>query len=299
MTEAAVRRSYTYCTELTRVQAANFYQGFRLLPKDKRDGLCAIYAFMRIIDDVTDTPSICDEEDGTSDRSELLDDWSRTVSAIYRDALGRHPILPALHHTVHRYAIPEAHLQTVIQGVATDLHTRRYPTFAELETYCYQVAGVVGLICLHIWGCEDLDASTPLAISCGTAFQLTNILRDVREDADRNRIYLPLEDLNAYGIPEDEFIRGRDSERIGRLLAMEAARAESYFASSRPLLEMVDIDSRGAFAAMYGVYRTLLRRIGADPIRILTNRISLSAAEKLQIVRDSLLFARTGRLTTD
>ena len=182
-----IEQSYQYCLQVARSRAKNFYYSFVLLSAQQRKAMCAIYAFMRYCDDLSDEP-------GASRTA--VDHWRADMEEALQGRFADHPLWPAFHHAVRRFGIPHEYFRQMIDGISSDLEPRRLETFDELYKYCYQVASVVGLTIIHIFG-FDTRSALPLAEKCGVAFQLTNILRDIREDAERGRIYLPAEDLRA------------------------------------------------------------------------------------------------------
>ena len=218
----AVDQSYEYCRRVARSRAKNFYYSFVLLSRQQRKAMCAVYAFMRRCDDLSDEP-------GAS--REALEAWRAEMSEALDGRFSGHPIWPAFRHTVRRFGIPPEYFHEMIDGVLGDLEPRRFETFSQLYRYCYQVASVVGLTCIHIFG-FDTRSALPLAEKCGVAFQLTNILRDIREDLDRARIYLPAEDLRHFGVTESDLRDGAAAIRtqgpLVELMRFEAARARAY-----------------------------------------------------------------------
>jgi 15-cis-phytoene synthase len=264
-----VEQSYQYCVQVARSRAKNFYYSFVLLSAQQRKAMCAIYAFMRYCDDLSDEP-------GAS--REPLDRWRAALDHALDGKYDGHPTLPAFHDTVKRYKIPPDYFHQMIDGVSSDLEPRRVQTFDELYRYCYQVASVVGMTTIHVLGFDSKEA-LPLAEKCGVAFQLTNILRDVREDSERGRVYLPAEDLARFGVKKLE----RSPEFV-ELMRFEAARARGYYKESAPLLGMVHAKSRPALWALIEIYSRLLKKIEASGYDVLSQRISLSAAEKCWIV---------------
>lgn len=270
----ALAQSYRYCERIARRRARNFYYSFLLLPRAKREAMCAVYAFMRFCDDLSDEP-------GAS--IEPLRQWRQTLDRTLGGDPSGHPALPAFLDTVRRYRIPHHYFHEMIDGVSSDLEPRRVGTFDELYRYCYQVASVVGLTTIHIFGYRDPQA-LPLAEQCGIAFQLTNILRDVREDAGRGRIYLPAEDLVRFSVTESALLEGRLTSEVAALLRFEAGRARQYYDASRPLIALADPDSRGALWALIEIYRRLLGRIEASGFDVFSRRIRVPMPEKLWIV---------------
>jgi phytoene synthase len=265
----SLEQSYRHCRAVARRRAKNFYYSFLLLPRDQRNSMCAIYAFMRYCDDLSDEP-------GAS--KEPLERWRTALDHALAGQYDGHPTLPAFHDTVSRYRIPHQYFHEMIDGVSSDLQPRHIRTFDELYRYCYQVASVVGLTTIHIFG-FDSPAALPLAEKCGVAFQLTNILRDVREDLDRGRIYLPQEDLIRFGVSDLQA-----SKQFIDLMRFEAARARGYYQESQPLLGMVHARSRSSLWALIEIYSRLLAKIEASNYDVLSRRIALSSLEKSWIV---------------
>jgi 15-cis-phytoene synthase len=270
----SLEQSYRHCRAVARRRAKNFYYSFLLLPRDQRNAMCAIYAFMRYCDDLSDEP-------GAS--KEPLERWRIALDHALAGQYDAHPTLPAFHDTVSRYCIPHQYFHEMIDGVSSDLQPRHIRTFDELYRYCYQVASVVGLTTIHIFG-FDSPAALPLAEKCGVAFQLTNILRDVREDLDRGRIYLPQEDLIRFGVNDLQA-----SKQFTELMRFEAARARAYYQESQPLLNMVHARSRSSLWALIEIYFRLLAKIEASNYDVLTHRIALSPVEKSWIVVQATL----------
>ena len=279
-----LRDSRQYCLELTKASAKNFYYGLRLLPEPKRSAMFALYAYMRLVDD------IADQEDGRSpaQRAADLDIWR----AHTHDALsGRVPVdcngdarlWSAFMDMARLYRLPARLFDDAITGQQRDLWPERFQTFEQLRQYCYQVAGVVGVASIHIWGFEGGAETESLAADRGIALQLTNILRDIREDAARGRVYLPLEDLAATGVSEEDVLRGRGGEAFRRLMRFQIERAESYYEKSRPLEGRISADARPTLAAMTDIYHRLLRKVAAEPECVLRLRVSLSVWSKLRI----------------
>lgn len=276
-----VEQSYRYCAEVARSRARNFYYSFILLSKPQRKAMYAVYAFMRYCDDLSDNLAL-------SDRAASIAQWSSELNAALAGRFSNHPVWPAFHDAVRRYSIPHDYFHQMIAGVSSDLEPRRVQTFDELYRYCYQVASVVGLTIVHIFGFRSQEALV-LAEKCGIAFQLTNILRDVREDAGLNRVYLPLEDLSRFGVAAEEIAGGKDSLRLRDLLAFEATRAKNYYKEALPLIGMVDSKSRSSLWALIEIYRRLLDRIERSGYDVLHQRIHVPAREKMWIVARGLL----------
>lgn len=247
------------------------------MPHEKRDAMCAIYAFMRRSDDIADSAT------NPAVALEALRRWRATVNAALSGKDSTEPILSALTDTVQRYNIPQQYFHDVLDGAEMDQTTMRYPTFADLYKYCYRVASCVGLIVLPVFGYKNDEALAP-AEACGIAFQLTNVLRDVKEDAQMGRIYLPLEDLRRFGVSEDDIMNARVTTQFLELMKFEAARARESYQKAEPLLNMISPDSRGTLAVMMGIYGGILRKIEQRDFAVFDEKIRLSTAEKLWIV---------------
>ena len=269
-----VDQSYRYCLRVARTRAKNFYYSFVLLSAQQRKAMCAIYAFMRYCDDLSDEP-------GASKAA--VEAWRRDLEEALEGRFTDHPVWPAFHHTVRRFGIPYDYFRQMIAGISSDLEPRCLETFDELYRYCYQVASVVGLTIIHIFG-FDTRSALPLAEKCGVAFQLTNILRDIREDAGRGRIYLPAEDLRRFGVTEDDLRSGNRSQAFVELMRFEAARARAYYNESRPLLELIHPRSRRSLWALISIYSRLLERIEGKNYDVFSRRVRLSLFEKSWIV---------------
>jgi phytoene synthase len=276
-----VGESYAYCEKIARRRARNFYYSFVLLSRERRRAMCAIYAFMRYCDDLSDDETL-------SDRAEAIARWQRDLAAALEGRFSGDPVWPAFHDAVTRYAIPHRFFFEMIEGVSSDLEPRRIRTFDELYRYCYLVASVVGLTIIHIFGFKSADA-LPLAEKCGIAFQLTNILRDVREDAAKGRMYLPEDDLVRYGVSPASLLKGEIPAGFAELMRYEAGRAEAYYQASMPLVALIDPESRSSLAALIEIYHRLLKRIGDAQFDVLSKRIQVPVREKIWIVIHSFI----------
>jgi phytoene synthase len=266
--------SYAFCQRIARTRARNFYYSFLLLSREQREGMCAIYAFMRYCDDIS-------EGEGAS--REGIERWRQDLDCALEGRFGSNLLWPAFHDTVQRYKIPREYFYEMIDGVSSDLQPKQLQTFDELYRYCYQVASVVGLTIIHIFGFESPEA-LQLAEKCGIAFQLTNILRDVREDRENGRIYLPEEDIRKFGAD-----LGVHDERFIKLMSFEAARARAYYDESRPLIALVHKRSRPSLWALIEIYRRLLTRIEGSNFNVLAKRIRVPTWEKLSILASAAL----------
>jgi phytoene synthase len=266
--------SYAHCRAVAKARAKNFYYSFVLLDPDRKNAMCAVYAFMRYCDDLSDEPGATHT---------AMDRWRDALAEALAGRPGSSPVWPAFLDTVERYKIPHQHFHDMIAGVASDLDRHVIRTFAELYEYCYRVASVVGLTTIHIFGFTTPEA-LPLAEKCGIAFQLTNILRDVKEDAELGRAYLPAEDLERFGVTEEELREGTRSERFGALMEFEIARAQRYYRESAPLLNLVQPQAKASLWALITIYSSLLDRIAESHYDVLRRRISLGVTEKVWIV---------------
>jgi len=275
----AIDRSYEYCIKVARSRAKNFYYSFVLLSAQQRKAMCAIYAFMRYCDDLSDEPGATQA---------AIERWRGELSEALQGRFSGHPVWPAFHHTVRRFGIPHEYFFSMIDGVSSDLEPHRIETFDELYRYCYQVASVVGLTIIHIFG-FDTRSALPLAEKCGVAFQLTNILRDIREDAEKGRIYLPAEDLRRFGVPESDLRAGKRNDAFLKLMQFEAARARSYYVESAPLLDLIHPRSRPSLWALISIYSRLLERIEARNYDVFAHRVRLPLWEKSWIVVRALV----------
>jgi phytoene synthase len=280
MTELA--QSYAYCREVARRRARNFYYSFLLLPRPQRDAICAIYAFMRRADD------LCDEPGAAQTARQAIARWRSELEAALEGRYSDCPIWPAFHDTVRRYRIPHEYFFEVIEGVSSDLEPRRFHTFDDLYRYCYQVASVVGLTIVHIFGFRKPEA-LPMAEKCGVAFQLTNILRDIREDLNRGRLYLPQEDLERFGVDEESLRGPEPPQGFDELLRFEIARTRALYAEGRPVLDLIEPQSRPSLWALIEIYSRLLDRIERAGVAVLQHRVELPLTEKLRIVARAAL----------
>ena len=274
-----LEESYAFCERIARTQAKNFYYSFLLLSRPQRQAMCAMYAFMRYCDDLSDEP-------GANRNS--IERWRAEMEDALDGKLGDHPLWPAFHHTVRRFGIPHQYFRDMVDGVASDLEPRKMETFDELYRYCYQVASVVGLTIIHIFG-FDTRSALPLAEKCGVAFQLTNIFRDISEDAGRDRVYLPAEDLRRFGVTVEDLRTGNRNEAFLRLMRFESARARAYYDESRPLLDLVHQRSRPSLWALIAIYSRLLERIERSNYDVFRRRVRLSPIEKSLIVVRALV----------
>lgn len=296
-----ISKSYRSVAKISRRSGSSFYRSFWLLPPRKRRAMCALYAFARVTDDLGDR-----DAPARLRRTQL--DWWRRVTAlnmigedeidelILPDELGREDladggqlrrtaaeVLPAMRDTLIRYQMPSRYLLEIIDGVLADQQKTRFDTYEQVEHYCYLVASAVGLACLHIWE-FDGDIPEAAAIDCGLAFQWTNILRDIAEDAGRGRIYLPRQHYQRHGLSEDDVLQLRRDDRLRHLIVEEVARTERLFDSGWRIWDSLHPDGKPMFSMMWRTYRRLLSRIAERPGDVMTKRIGLSRGEKWGLV---------------
>lgn len=273
-TDPSLREAYAHCQEITRRASSNFYYAFRLLPPERREALFALYAFCRFVDDIAD-------DDRRAHPADLLGRWREELDVVYG---GRpsHPIGIALSDAARRFPLDKKHFLELIDGVQMDLTRRRYDGFDELYQYCYRVASTVGLLCIEIFGYHNPSARD-YAVDLGIAFQLTNILRDVMEDGERGRIYLPLEDLRRFDCREEDVLSRHYSPRVGALMAFECGRARAYYLRASAALAPEDRASLGAAEAMRLIYMRLLNRIEARHFDVFGTKVTVPRYEKLTL----------------
>jgi len=290
--------SFDYCRRVTRTQAKNFYYGLKLMPQPKRSAMFAVYAWMRTADDLADEPGRHDE------KTQRLEAFGRQTMAAIDPNTGLSEgflsisigigvggqadlIWPAVRKTMQDYHVPGRYLQEMIQGQLLDQHKTRYDNFDQLYDYCYKVASVVGLVCLSVWGYSGGQATEKLAQYRGIALQLTNILRDVVEDARRGRVYIPTDELVRFGFDPgsfaDQLLTGEPDSAFDALMAFQTARARRYYEMSADLESHIDPACRPTSWAMMRIYDRLLRKITRRPRSVLTGSVSLARTEKLCI----------------
>ena len=302
---AQLTMAYSVCRGITRTNAKNFYYAFLVLPKRKRQALCAVYAFMRRCDDIADDASL-----SLGERRFKLDTWLDALHRVQQGQPSDDPILLALTDAQRRCTIPAGLLDELAMGAAMDVVdpetgsqtaeasvlaraavpglTVQYQTFDDLKVYCYRVASVVGLVCIHIFGYRD-PAAEPLAEQCGLAFQLTNIIRDVQEDAGMGRVYLPEEDLAKFGVSAAELLSTPDAARFRPLLALEADRAREFYQAGEQLSAYISEDSQPALWVLVNIYRKLLEKIAAREYDVFSGKVSLTVSEKLRVLGKGVL----------
>jgi phytoene synthase len=305
---AALDRAYRECRSIAKREAKNFYYAFVALPLDRRNAICAIYAFMRRADDLADDETLPREE-----RRRLLDTWLAAWRQAANGGVTGDPVFLAVRDAIHHFKIPLELLDELVAGVTMDLDHAAlsapsatvggapdtYATFGDLYRYCYLVASVVGLVCIRIFGYRDPRAEK-LAEETGIAFQLTNILRDVAEDAARNRVYLPLDELTVHGVSVESLHHRAPaappsvSERS--LLEAIARRAEVYYRSARELLPLIDPESRPALWVLVSIYHGLLKRIERADYDVFTRRAGVPSLQKIAVLAVGLAWTASARV---
>jgi len=288
--------AYAVCRGIARRSAKNFYYGFLALPSEKRNALCAVYAFMRHADDLSD-----DQQASLEQKRQRLNEWLQATNAVFAGQPTDDPVLMALADAQKHFAIPPELFEKLVHGTSMDLDIQTQGpmpavlcrTFDDLKQYCYYVASVVGLVCIRIFGYEDKKAEF-LAEDCGLAFQLTNIIRDVKEDAGMGRIYIPEEDLQRFSVSPERFSAAELSSPTASpawqpLLEYEADRARRYYESAKWLMELIHEDSRAALWVLVEIYSRLLKKIAARNYDVFTERVSLTLWEKLKVLSRGFL----------
>jgi len=262
-----------YCEDKARQSGSSFYYSFRFLPGDQRRAITALYAFCREVDDVVDECS-----DAGVART-TLSWWRGEVSKIY-EGKPQHPVALALVPVVRQFSLPQEHLMEIIDGMEMDLEHTRYPDFKSLQLYCYRVASVVGLLAAEIFGYTNRQTQK-YAHDLGIAFQLTNIIRDVGEDARRNRIYLPMDELEQFGVNESDILNSNETENFQKLMTFQIERAQRYYQQAIDQLPAVDRKAQRTGLSMAAIYRATLDEVVASGCHVLKERISLTARYKI------------------
>lgn len=272
---AEVQKAFTYCRNITQQQAKNFYYAFLFLPKPKREAIYVVYAFCRYCDDIVD------EGHDIPAQQALLQSWGAELDNCYAGK-PTHIITLALQQVVEHYDIPKQYFEELLSGVAMDLTVQRYATFAELQQYCYRVASVIGLACIRIFG-YTRPGVQDYAYHIGIALQLTNIIRDVREDAERGRIYLPLEDLTTFAYPEAHLLQQHYTTAFVALMEFQQRRALDYYRRAEACLLPGDKAGLIAPEIMAGLYRATLRKIVRRRYNVFQERVRLPTTAKVLI----------------
>jgi phytoene synthase len=282
-----VSEAQAYCTTLTKNSGSNFYYSFLFLPKSRRDAMYTVYAFCKAVDSAVDEPP-----PGSNPKEELRR-WRAELDRVYSGE-PTWPLMTSLAHHAKRLSIPKAYFEELIKGVEMDLETTRYATFEALSLYCYRVASIVGLICLHIFGPTSAHAQD-YAVDLGMAFQLTNILRDLATDAEQGRIYLPQEDLTQFGYAESELLERKESPRLRELIRFEAQRARAYYGKAHDALACLSKKDRRALTVaeiMRAVYSRILEHIEHPEHAVFGPRVRLSTSNRLALAAGVWLRSR-------
>ena len=288
MTSLSVSHAQAYCTALTKKSGSNFYYSFLFLPRKRRAAMYTVYAFCKEIDNAVDEPP------AGSNPQEELRRWQTELKAAYRST-PTFPVTISLANHVKQLSIPQAYFNELIKGVEMDLATSRYASFQDLSVYCYRVASVVGLICLHIFGPTSARAQD-YAVNLGMAFQLTNILRDIGTDAAQDRIYLPLEDLEKFGCTDQSILQRQEHKELRKLLHFEAARAHEYYAKAQVAFESLPAHDQRALTVseiMRAVYFRILQKIEGPKHRIFGPRARLATSRRLVVAAGVWLRSRS------
>lgn len=283
MAESELESSYQRCLDVVRRSGSTFVLAFRTLPRPMFRDMVVLYAFMRHTDDLGDDQAV-----PIAQRRIRLATWEDDLRAALAGNPPRSPLLPALAELALRRSIPAIHLHDVIRGVQTDLDPREFATFADLDQYCYLVAGAVGLCCLPVWGHRGELPREP-ALACGTAFQLTNILRDLAADARQGRVYLPTEDLRRFGVSQQQLAASRFDPQLRPLLEFETSRAWNHYRRALPLYESLDPDGRRIFSSFLELYSSLLREIEKRNFDVFSQPVRLPRWRKATVLLRCLL----------
>jgi len=269
----------SYCRKLTEKSKSNFYYAFLFLPTEKREALEAVYAYCRLVDDVVD------EEAPVQKKLDGIAQWRKELDAVYGDAPPTHPVSERLRAAVQRFAIRREDMEAIIDGCAMDIEKTRYESWEELRLYCYRVASAVGLMCVEIFGYtpSQVDAVRRYAVDLGIALQLTNILRDVAEDAQRGRIYLPADELREFGVSEDELRSGTRSPNFLRMMQFQASRARSHYLRARAAISPYERAKLVIAEIMGDIYYALLEEIEAKQFDVFRGKTTVRRRDKMRI----------------
>lgn len=272
-----VADAYAWCKAYTRERAKNFYYAFAILPEAKRNAIYAAYAFSGHVDDIADELS-----DRAEQERQLAEARARLRACYAGEREG--PLFVALGDAIDRFEIPATYFEELVNGVEMDFTIDRYDTWEDLHRYCYRVASMVGLICTSVFGTRRLPEAESYAVDLGVALQIVNIMRDVREDAERGRVYFPKEDLTASGLTPEDILACRYDERFVALMRRQGERAHAYFARGRRLLPLLDLRSRMCVNVLQGVYAEILDRIERRRYDVLSRKVALSGREKFAAI---------------
>jgi phytoene synthase len=273
----SLAEAQAWCKQYTKERAKNFYYAFAILPAEKRNAIYAAYAFSGYVDDIADE---------LTDRDEQVSQLAAARERLHACAAGQRegPLFTALGDAFDRFSIPVDFFEELVNGVEMDFTINRYATWDELYKYCYRVASMVGLICTSVFGTRGDPDARKYAIEMGIALQITNIMRDVKEDAARGRVYFPQDELAAQGLTSEDILAGKYDERFAALMRVQGKRARQHYRRGRRLLPLLDLRSRMCVNVLQGVYADILRRIERRRYDVLTERVSLSTFEKLTLI---------------
>lgn len=284
--DAELERAYRFCRNLARTKAGNFYYAFIFLPKPKRRAIYALYAFCQYTDNLVD--EVPRKVNPVSDIDKLRADLANCLEGKYSS-----PLFIALGDSIRRYSLPIEHFHELIDGIESDLHLTRIETFDDLERYCYLVASTVGLLCVEIFGYRD-KAVRRYAENLGVALQLTNIIRDIKEDALRGRVYLPVEDLERFNYSLDDLANELVNENFHRLMELQYNRALEFYRRAEEALPPEELKSQVASEIMKKIYRELLETVKRSGFRIFDERISVKSSRKILLALTTYLNIRLG-----
>ncbi len=273
-------QAYDHCRRVARARAKNFHLAFRTLPRERRRAVCAIYAYCRLCDDIADGDS--PTESKRLALSEVRRDLDAALAGDADAAANLAPEFIALAHAAETFSIPAGHFRDILAGVESDLTKTRFADFAELREYCRKVASAVGLACIEVFGYEDPRAAD-YAADMGIALQLTNIIRDMREDAERDRIYIPQDEMARFGYSERDLMAGTVNDAFRRLTRFQAERARDYYERSRPLFALLSAESRTCPRVLHAAYYAILERVERADYDVMSRRVGLSAGEKFAL----------------
>ena len=274
-----IESAAAYCKKLTTRSKSNFYYAFLFLPRERREALEAVYAYCRLVDDVVD------EDASVEKKLAGIAEWRRELDAVYGDAAPTHPVTERLRAAVARFAIRREDMEAIIDGCAMDIGKTRYESWDELRLYCYRVASAVGLMCIEIFGYtpSQVEAVRRYAIDLGIALQLTNILRDVAEDAQRGRIYLPADELRAFGVSDEELVSGKRSAAYMRMMQFQASRARSHYLRARAAISVYERSKLVIAEIMGDIYYALLEEIEARQFDVFGHKTTVRRIDKMRI----------------
>lgn len=288
-----IESAAAYCKKLTTRSKSNFYYAFLFLPRERREALEAVYAYCRLVDDVVD------EDAPAAKKLEGIEHWRRELDAVFGDATPTNPVSERLRAAVRRFGIRRQDMEAIIDGCAMDIDKTRYETWEELRLYCYRVASAVGLMCVEIFGYtpSQVDAVRRYAVDLGIALQLTNILRDVAEDAQRGRIYLPADELREFGVRQEDLVGGKRSPEFLRLMQFQAARARSHYLRARAAISVYERSKLVIAEIMGDIYYALLEQIEARDFDVFGAKTTVRRRDKMRIALGNFARAKWHQLT--